>query len=181
MAVFSSAAAAIAFLSWRTLERERIVGVVIGRSAHGGTPLVVDMSSGRGERTKGAASFELYIRHGEGIRMAADREVAHPGDQLQFAYSSERSGHVAVLSRDGAGVASVYFPDRAETWVAAPGQGRLLPQSTILDATLGREQLYALFCSARVALEPALRALSEGRPPSIEGCSVRNIELEKIP
>jgi hypothetical protein len=132
-------------------------------------------------RTKGGEPFELYIRHGNAVRKASDRERVHAGDQLQFAYSATADGYVAVLSRDGGGMASIYFPGAGNTaWPARAGQNQMLPESTILDETPGQELIYALFCARRVELEPLHQALARGRPlepPS--SCSMRSIELDK--
>ncbi|MET0411005.1 MAG: hypothetical protein ABW217_06900 [Polyangiaceae bacterium] len=132
-------------------------------------------------RAKGAEHFQLYIRHGEEIREAGAHERVYPQDQLQFTYSAVDEGYVAVLSRDGAGTVSVYFPDASDkTWPAAAGQGRLLPGSTILDAVTGHERVYALHCQAPVSLGPLRAELAQARSlraPS--GCAMRVIELDK--
>jgi len=132
-------------------------------------------------RTKGGRVFNAYIRHGESIRKAGDAEVVYPGDQLQFTYSSPRSGFVAVLSRDGAGMASVYFPDAGQRpWTAPPGDDQPLPRSTILDDTLGQERVHALFCTAVVDLESLRGELAAGRPLRVPpGCVVETTLLNK--
>lgn len=105
----------------------------------------------------------------------------HAEDQLQFAYTSSSAGYAAVLSRDGAGVVSVYVPSSAAVMASAPpGERVLLRESTILDGTLGREDVYALFCPSGLELEPLTRALRErGVLEAPEGCSLRRIELHK--
>lgn len=156
-------------------------------SALAGAALLASILVGRaplsssGLRTKGAESFELYIRHGDTIRKAGAREQVHARDQLQLTYSSDEDGYIAVLSRDGAGTVSVYFPDSGEvTWPAAAGRDRLLPRSTILDDVPGHEQVFALLCKAPVALAPLRAELAHERslraPP---GCTLRAIELDK--
>ena len=60
-----------------------------------------------------------------------------------------------------------------------------LPRATVLDDTLGREIVYALFCAAPVdpaALEAARSAL-EARPqvaPARAGCTVDRVDLVKV-
>jgi hypothetical protein len=131
-------------------------------------------------RSKGGEVFELFIRHGASIRKAGAAEVVHPDDQLQFVYSSQSPGYAAVLSRDGAGVVSVYFPDAGTTaWAAAPGRDQQLPRSTILDDTPGRELVIALFCSSAIDLEPLRRELAAGRRPAPPGCAAQTIVLDK--
>jgi hypothetical protein len=134
-----------------------------------------------GVRSKGSPLLDLFIRHEGRVREAGDRELVHAGDQLQFAYSSAMAGHVAVLSRDGAGVVSVYVPSGAAVMAPAPpGERQLLPESTILDGTLGHEDLYALFCPSGLELGPLARTLRErGALEAPEACSMRHIELDK--
>jgi hypothetical protein len=132
-------------------------------------------------RDKGPGIFQAYVRHGDAVRPVGEAEVIHPDDQLQFVYSSRTPGFVAVLSRDGAGVATVYFPDGERfAWSAPAGNRRPLPRSTILDGTLGRELVWALFCSAPIELEPLRREVAAGRslhaPPS---CAVEVLQLDK--
>jgi hypothetical protein len=132
-------------------------------------------------RSKGRPLLDLYIRHDGRVREAGDREPVHADDQLQFAYSSATAGYVAVLSRDGSGVVSVYVPSGAAVMAPAPpGERRLLAESTILDAALGHEDVYALFCSSGLELGPLARALREqGGLEAPEACSMRHIELDK--
>ena len=138
-------------------------------------------ASSGGVRSKGRPLLDLFIRHEGRLREAGDREPVHADDQLQFAYSSAAAGYVAVLSRDGAGVVSVYVPSGAAVMAPAPaGEGRLLPESTILDGTLGHEDVYALFCPSGLELGPLARALRErGALEAPEACSMRHIELDK--
>jgi Putative zinc-finger len=131
---------------------------------------------------KGAGTiFRAYIRHGDDIREAGDTEVAHPGDQLQFVYSSSRPGFVAILSRDGAGLTSIYFPDGGRTaWPVPAGRDRSLPRSTILDETTGPEVVLALFCSSPTDLDRLRDDLAAGRAPRAPpGCTVETMWLDK--
>lgn len=131
-------------------------------------------------RAKGGETFQLYIRHGARVRRGGVSEIVHPSDQLQFGYSSPSPGYAAVLSRDGAGVVSVYFPDGGSAAAAVPaGRDQLLPRSTILDETLGAERVVALLCSSPVEIEPLRRELATGRVPAPSGCAMQVVELDK--
>jgi hypothetical protein len=134
-----------------------------------------------GVRLKGGPQLALFIGHEGHMREAGDLEPVYADDQLQFAYSSADAGYVTVLSRDGAGLVSVYVPSEARVaWPAPAGERRLLPESTILDGTLGREQLYALFCGGEIELAPLSETLREhGTLEAPENCSMRRIELDK--
>ena len=107
-------------------------------------------------------------------------DVVHPGDQLQLTYSSEERGFIAVLSRAGAGAASVYFPAGARAaWPAPPGRDQRLPASTVLDRALGRETIYALHCAEPIAIEPVRRRLAAGAAAFPPSCTVEEIPLDK--
>lgn len=155
--------------------------ILAGAALLAGLFVMREQLSRPGTRAQGAEPFELHIRHGDEIRKAAARERVFARDRLQFTYSANEDGYIAVLSRDGAGTVSVYFPDAGDTsWPAAAGENRLLPQSTILDEVPGREQLYALHCKTPIALGPVRSELAHDRSlraPS--GCTLRLIELDK--
>jgi hypothetical protein len=132
-------------------------------------------------RLKGGPQLQLFIRHEGRLREAAERDRVYAEDQLQFVYSSAHSGYVAVLSRDGAGVVSVYVPSDPRRVTSVPaGSHQAFPESTILDGTLGREQVFALFCDRAVELAPLVRTLFERATLEAPmGCSMRRIELDK--
>lgn len=135
---------------------------------------------GGGTRLKGGAHLSLFVSHGGTVRPVAPGEIVAPADRLQLTYSSTDAIHVAVISIDGAGRASVYFPDDgARAWRGEPGVDVPLPRSTILDEVLGRETLYLLACDSAVELAPLVAEMSAGRPPAAAGCSVEAVQLEK--
>lgn len=135
-----------------------------------------------GTRTKGDAAFALYVQHGADLRPAGALEVVRPGDRIQILYTLERPAYLAVLSRDGAGAVSVYAPDTSRAaWRAEPATAAPLPNSTILDGTLGREEIHALRCLQPIELEPvraALEADPRGFAPPV-GCSEELFVLDK--
>jgi hypothetical protein len=139
-----------------------------------------------GTRAKGGgAHFQLYVRHGDTTRAALSGEVVAPGDTLQLSCSSPEPGFVAVLSRDGAGTVSVYVPGEPDARALVPiaaGHDVPLPASTVLDATLGQETLYALFCPERLALAPLVDELRRtGTLDAPTGCRLEPIRLDKRP
>ena len=137
-----------------------------------------------GTRLKGRAHLSLFVSHDGELRPAASGEVVAPGDRLQFTYSSDRPIFLAVLSLDGGGHASIYFPDDdRRAWRGEPGADLPLPRSTILDEVLGREALVLLACDRAVDLAPLLAELDRAGtgwrfPP---GCSSETIWIEKRP
>jgi len=190
-------AAASADRAPRLTRRRRVVATLLGALAAAAGLLVVVRSEPPAERLKGrqtALSFGVYVLHDGAVRRAGPGEVLAPGDALRFAVKAPGPGYVAVLSLDPAGKASVYYPagGRAEPLAPAALEGEVaLPLATKLDATVGEERLYALFCQGPVELEPVRAALEgAGRlegdaaagagaaaPPA--GCQVTRWRFEK--
>jgi len=136
----------------------------------------------QGVRSKGAqASLGMYIQHGQAVRRALPGEVVAPGDSVRFAYSSREPRELAILSVDGAGVATVYFPDGPETVSVPAAEDAPLPLATELDGVLGEERVVALFCERPRALEPvreALQAAGAGLP-EVPGCTLATLRFTK--
>ncbi len=135
------------------------------------------------ERSKGAARVTMYVQHAGSVRRASDGERVLPGDAIEFAYSTDRSGYLAVLSVDGARHVSVYFAQGGRAARIAPAQEAPVDQSTVLDSTLGDESLYALFCDHPLDVGPIVSALEAQpeRAPSVAGCVVDRHTLVKAP
>jgi hypothetical protein len=131
-------------------------------------------------RLKGGGRLGFYVRRGDVITQGAAGEVLHPGDAIEFAYRAPTPGFVAILSVDGAGHASVYYPTEGR---AAPLEGgeQVLPQSTIVDEVLGKEVIYGLFCRTSIELEPIRAELQKthGAPRVPAGCRVETLQIEK--
>jgi hypothetical protein len=105
----------------------------------------------------------------------------HPGDSIQLVYSTRTPTYLGVLSLDGEHKASIYYPATPRAARVEPGRRQALPQSTILDETLGDETLYALSCNAPIVLEP-LRAELAAHPetaPRADGCRVSTLSFRK--
>ncbi|MGK3992104.1 zf-HC2 domain-containing protein [Sorangium sp. So ce1024] len=133
-------------------------------------------------RIKGSGGrIGFYVARGDVVSQGGPGEVVHPDDRLQFTYSTADAGYFALLSVDGARKASVYFPAGDVAAPIQPGQDVPLPNSVVLDGTLGAEILYGLFCDAPVALEPLRAALESApeRPPAPAGCRVDRVSLDK--
>jgi hypothetical protein len=139
---------------------------------------------GVGERTKGGPRIAFHVRQGGGIRAGATGDRLSPGDQVQFSYSARDRAYLAIVSLDGGGHASVYYPsddsDRAAP--IEPGVDVTLPQSTVLDETLGPEKVFALFCERAVSLAEVRKQLEvePAQPPRVEGCTLDAISFVKL-
>jgi Putative zinc-finger len=133
-------------------------------------------------RSKGpVASVGMYVQHGPDVRRALPGEGVAPGDSVRFVYSSREPGYLAILSLDGAGVATVYFPQGTEMFAVPAAQDAPLPLATRLDAVLGDETVLALFCASPRALEP-LRAALQASATSLSevpGCRLATFHFSK--
>ena len=132
------------------------------------------------ERTKGGATLSFYVMRDGDILPGSEALPVHPGDAVQFVFTVDRPGYLGILSVDGAGKASIYYPAGAKAAPFAAGHTRPVPVSTVLDGTLGEEHIYSLFCDTAVELEPIRATLArQGGPPGVPQCSVQVLRLQK--
>jgi hypothetical protein len=133
-------------------------------------------------RSKGAPSLGFFVQHRGHIRQGEAAEVVAPGDTLRFTYSTPERAYFAVLSRDGAGHGSVYFPAAPATRAELVEAGHTvpLPIGTELDAVTGRETLVGLFCTSALPLEPVRAALErDPSAPAPAGCIFDRLAIDK--
>jgi len=137
--------------------------------------------SAHGTRTKGSERIGFIVRRGERVFDGSDGERVYPGDQLRFVAITQEPRHVAILSWDAAGVASVYYPTAAtHARRLTAAESGPLDGAVELDATLGRERLFGVFCDAPFEVEPLRAALERQKtlvPPF--GCQLDELEIVK--
>jgi hypothetical protein len=128
------------------------------------------------------ARVTLYVQHAGAVRLASEGEHVEPGDAIEFAYSTDRSAYLAVVSVDGARHASVYYARGGRAARIEPARESPVDQSTVLDATLGAEFMYALFCDRPIEVGPIASALEAApqRAPSPDGCVVDRHTIVKV-
>jgi hypothetical protein len=137
---------------------------------------------GESTRFKGASHIGFYVKRGEAVALGAVGERVHPGDSLRFVYSSSEPRYLTVLSLDGSRHASVYYPEASAAERIDPAVDQPLRSSTVLDGTLGAENIYGLFCREAIAVEPVRAALeSTGKLPTLDGCEVDTLVIQKQP
>lgn len=134
-----------------------------------------------GTRLKGAERIGFVVRRGEQVFEGVDGQRVRPGDQLRFVATTQAARYLAILSRDGAGVASVYYPTAAtHARRIDPAESGLLDSAVELDATLGAERVYGVFCESPFELEPLRAELERAKrlvaPPA---CRVDELQLVK--
>ena len=133
-------------------------------------------------RTKGGARIGFFVSSGGSVRPGRDGQAVHPGDRLRFTVSAPRPAHVAILSLDAAGVASVYYPTGTRSRHVGVVREHALESSVELDGTLGDERIWGVFCDVPFPIEPLRAALERRRDlPALPGCTVDTLRLLKKP
>jgi hypothetical protein len=110
---------------------------------------------------KGNLALSVYRQTAGGSERLSPDAVVHAGDSLRFEVRAPSDGFVAVLSRDGAGHVSVYYPMGAREPAKHHAAEPVLPGAVGLDATLGFETIYVVYAEKPFALEPALKSLEQ--------------------
>jgi hypothetical protein len=129
-------------------------------------------------RTKGNPTIGFYVKHGDAVRRGGAGEVVFPRDALDFTASTDRPRYLAIISIDGAGVASAYYPGGAIASHLPAGQDQLLPLSVALDDTLGIERLVGVFCDVALPIAQLRDAIAHGVALPA-GCSADALTIEK--
>jgi hypothetical protein len=129
-------------------------------------------------RIKGRSSLRFYVKRGGRVAEAASGEVVHPGDEIRFAATTEQTIYLVLASVDRSGRVSVYHPAGARAEPFGPGRDQLLPDSILLDGSLGPEVVYGFFCRSPVEVAAVRQALAAGKP-ALPGCSIDRLELDK--
>jgi hypothetical protein len=102
-----------------------------------------------GIRTKGSAVLGFFVSHAGELRRGQSGEVVAPADRVQLVTTTEQAGWIAVTGTDARGVRTVYgAPQPLDA-----GRDRELPFSIILDDTLGRSTISAVFCPSPFTLD----------------------------
>ncbi|WP_163997448.1 DUF4384 domain-containing protein [Pyxidicoccus caerfyrddinensis] len=121
---------------------------------------------------KGGPLLRVFARQGERVEEAHEGAVLSPGDALRFVVEPAGLPYLLVVSLDGSGGVSVYFPYggvRSERLSQAAGPVEL-PGSIVLDAAPGPERVFALFSRVpleRTDVEEVLRALAARGPRAL--------------
>jgi hypothetical protein len=127
---------------------------------------------------KGSVVLVLYRKAGNSGVPVAPGGMLAPQDVLRFEVKAAASGFVAVLSRDGRGIASVYHPFEGAEAAAYDTHQPVLPGAVELDDTLGHEDVYALYSPHPFELMWAVEALRQGR--LVEEAASRHISVGHV-
>ncbi len=132
-------------------------------------------------RLKGGDRIGFFVKRGDHVTPGAEGERVHPGDALRFTVSVASPRHFAILSLDGAQVASVYYPTGTRSEALHVARDLPLDSSVTLDDALGTERLFGVFCEEAFELEPLRSELERtGRLPELSQCTVDSLSIVKV-
>jgi hypothetical protein len=110
---------------------------------------------------KGEVTFRVFAKRGDAVFAVRDATRLAPGDRIRFVAGSRNPGYLLVVSIDGAGAATVYYPFGGERSAAIGSEQDELPGSIVLDRAPGPERVFALFSAQPLDAAPVLRALHQ--------------------
>lgn len=127
---------------------------------------------------KGDPTLEVYASRAGGGAFAVTNDVAlKPEDRIRFVVNPAGGKYLLVVSRDGAGAISVYYPfGEQKSALVASNTKSELPGSVELDGTLGNERLFAIFSNEPVNASTVESALKAGDALQLPGTRV----VEKV-
>jgi hypothetical protein len=134
-----------------------------------------------GDRVKGGEHVSYFVKRGDTVLRGARKQRVQPGDKLRFAYTVMGPRYLAIVSIDAADKVSVYYPAAERAAKVAPGVEVPLPTAVELDAVLGEERVFVLFCETAEELAP-LRAQLLKTPHTLQAprqCSLDELLLTK--
>lgn len=111
---------------------------------------------------KGDVAFVVFRQSGERIAPGA---TVNGGEHIRFEVRAPSDGWVAVVSRDGAGHVTVYYPYGGQAAARYSTAEPLLPGAIGLDETKGREDVWVFFSTKPFALTPYVDMLTSGGSP----------------
>lgn len=133
---------------------------------------------------KGSPTLEIVASRKGGDSFPVSSGVTlSPKDRIRFVVNPAGAKYVMIASRDGAGVFSVYYPfgaHRSEALIDTKGKAEL-PGAIELDATLGSEQVVAVFSKSPIEakqVEAALVAAPEN--PQLPGARCVTTKFVKV-
>ncbi len=97
-------------------------------------------------RAKGEGEIDFYLLRGDQVHPGSEDELHYPGDRVQFTYRTVGDSTVVIVSLDGRGELSVYYPSTGDDPVpVVPGERRVLEGSIELDDAPDFELVLAFF------------------------------------
>lgn len=120
---------------------------------------------------KGEAAWQVFANRDDQTFPVHDGTLLAAGDRVRFVVTPEGARFLLVVSVDGAGQVSTYYPYGGERSGALESAARVeLPGSIVLDAAPGPERVFALFSDEPIeaaSVTDPLRAIGAGGPIAI--------------
>lgn len=118
---------------------------------------------------KGAPALIVHRQSEKGSTSVASGSTLKPGDTLAFEVRAPSHGFVAVLSRDGSGHVTAYFPTGSSDAAPYSPQAPVLHGAIKLDETPGAETAWLVFSTQPFALRPWIERLERTEALEKEG------------
>jgi hypothetical protein len=136
-----------------------------------------DRRDGGDAREKGRPALSFYVKHGEVVREGGPGEVVRPNDAINFTVSTGLPAFVAIVSVDGVGKVSAYYPEGPAAAAIPAGRDQVLPRSVLLDDALGLERVVGVFCDRPLPVAELAAAVARDAIPG--GCVTDSLTIEK--
>ncbi|MEO8705640.1 MAG: hypothetical protein ABI867_36755 [Kofleriaceae bacterium] len=111
-------------------------------------------------RIKGALTFQVFANRGDEVIPVRDGTTLAAGDKIRFVVGSGGPGYLLVVSIDGAGASTVYYPYGGARSGPVTKEPSELPGSIVLDAAPGPERVFALVSPEPLEAAVVKRALA---------------------
>lgn len=142
-----------------------------------------------GNRAKGTVDLDAFVQTGGQTggqaRPVADGQALSRGDRVRFAVTADGHESVVLLSIDGTGTVSLFYPERASDPPVRvdPNQRVLLDGAIMLDDAPGPELFVAVFSPASTAdaLELVQEAAEQGGQAAVIDLSRTDPGLAVLP
>jgi hypothetical protein len=103
-------------------------------------------------RAKGDVDLDFVVLREGRVMPGVEGRVYGPGDLLQFTYRAEGHEQLVLMSIDGQGKVTVFYPSQGDAPLAVvPGERHVLDGSIALDAAPGPELFVAVFGPSSVS------------------------------
>jgi len=132
-----------------------VIALVLWQGRRGGDPALEE-----DVRIKGALTFQVYANRGEEVIPVRDHTRLAAGDKIRFVVGSGGPAYLLVVSIDGAGNPTVYYPYQGARSGSVTKEPSELPGSIVLDAAPGPERVFGLVSVEPLDAAVVMRALA---------------------
>ncbi len=130
-----------------------------------------------GIRIKGSElTLSMVVQEGDSVRVANPQQPLHPGDRIQFRLSGPAGLYLWIIGIDEQSHVSVYYPAPNTTNLFEGGANRPIEGSVLLDATLGKERVFAVLCPQPARTDDLVQKIRE-----YPGGLISSIDQDRLP